>query len=283
MTWRLAVRHVTGYQYPRQVQASYNEARMTPLSTGRQLTVAASLDVKPRARINRYWDYWGSMVHSFDLHSPHDELVVTASSVVETMPPPDALDSGDASWDVVSSDKVRDAHYEYLAPTSRVPADPELLDIAAELRSRAGEPRQAVGLAAMWVREQVTYEKGTTNASTSAIEAWRVGRGVCQDIVHLSLAMLRAMGIPARYVSGYFHPDARAELGQTVVGESHAWAEAWVGGWTAFDPTNDVPVGERHVVVGRARDYADVAPLRGVYSGAPSSTPTVSVDLTRQA
>lgn len=283
MTWRLAVRHVTGYSYPRDVVASYNEARMTPLSTGRQLTVAASLEVKPRARLSRYWDYWGSMVHAFDLHSPHKELVVTASSVVETLPAVDAGDERDAGWDVLDSVKVRDAFYEYLAPTRTVPFDADLQDVAGELRGRTTEPHDGIALAVDWVRSQMVYERGTTSASTSAVEAWHAGRGVCQDLVHLTLAVLRGMGIPGRYCSGYFHPRSTAEVSETVTGESHAWAEAWTGAWTPFDPTNDVPVGERHVLVGRARDYTDVAPLTGVYSGAPSSTPNVSVELTRQA
>jgi transglutaminase-like putative cysteine protease len=89
------------------------------------------------------------------------------------------------------------------------------------------------------------------------------------------------MGIPARYVSGYFYPRASAEVGETVVGESHAWAEAWVGEWQPFDPTNALPVDSRHVIVARGRDYHDVTPLKGIYSGAPPSTPTVVVELTR--
>jgi transglutaminase-like putative cysteine protease len=91
------------------------------------------------------------------------------------------------------------------------------------------------------------------------------------------------MGIPARYVSGYFHSEPEAGVGVTVVGESHAWAEAFVGEWRPFDPTNTVPVGERHVVVAAGRDYHDVVPVKGVYSGAPSTVPTVLVELTRRA
>ncbi len=131
------------------------------------------------------------------------------------------------------------------------------------------------------MHDSLSYEKGTTSVSTPAIEAWHAGRGVCQDFVHLSIALLRAMGIPARYVSGYLHPRDDAPIGETIAGESHAWAEAWIGEWFAFDPTNTSMVGERHVLVARGREYGDVTPLKGVYSGAPSSTPTVTVELTR--
>jgi transglutaminase-like putative cysteine protease len=82
-------------------------------------------------------------------------------------------------------------------------------------------------------------------------------------------------------VSGYVHPVEDATLGETVAGESHAWVEWWDGTWTGHDPTNGVPVGERHVLVARGREYADVPPLKGVYSGAPSSSLGVTVDITR--
>ncbi len=100
---------------------------------------------------------------------------------------------------------------------------------------------------------------------------------------HLSLAVLRAMGIPARYDSGYFHPDASGAIGVKVLGESHAWIETWTGEWRGYDPTNLLPVGERHAVVARGRDYADVAPLRGIYNGPPGSSSEVTVELTRRA
>jgi transglutaminase-like putative cysteine protease len=90
------------------------------------------------------------------------------------------------------------------------------------------------------------------------------------------------VGVPARYVSGYLHPGgAQAGLGEPVQGESHAWVEAWLGEWWAYDPTNDIPVGERHVLVARGRDYADVPPLKGVYSGGGSQSLGVVVEVTR--
>ena len=87
---------------------------------------------------------------------------------------------------------------------------------------------------------------------TSATDAWQAREGVCQDFAHLTLLLLRAMGIPARYVSGYLHTKPDAEVGETVVGESHAWIEAWTGGWWGYDPTNDVPIGHAARLGGRA-------------------------------
>jgi transglutaminase-like putative cysteine protease len=118
---------------------------------------------------------------------------------------------------------------------------------------------------------------------TSAQEAWDQGTGVCQDIAHLTVALLRQVGLPARYVSGYLHPRPDARPGDEVAGQSHAWVEYWIGEWQACDPTNRAAVAERHVVVAAGRDYADVAPLKGIYNGPPGSTQDVAVSFTRLA
>ncbi|MBV9285767.1 MAG: transglutaminase family protein [Acidimicrobiia bacterium] len=282
MTWRIDVKHTTGYRYTGQVVASFNEARLTPQSTAEQVTIGARVEVDPPARLYRYWDYWGTLVHAFDLHVPHVELEVTASSTVETGTAPAVGDAGPMAWSDLDRPGVVDRFYEYLVPSRAVVADDELRAVAADLRA-AESPAAAVHDVMEWVEGQLVYEQGRTTVSTSALEAWRTGRGVCQDFVHLSLALLRSMGIPARYVSGYLHPDPDAEAGAVVLGQSHAWAEAWLGEWGAFDPTNGAPVAHRHVLVGRGRDYHDVAPLKGIYTGAPAATPTVTVELAREA
>jgi transglutaminase-like putative cysteine protease len=125
--------------------------------------------------------------------------------------------------------------------------------------------------------------QGVTGVHTTAAEAWAGRRGVCQDIAHLSLGALRSVGIPARYVSGYLHPLPDAAIGQTVAGESHAWVEWFCGTWRGFDPTNLIDIGDRHVAVGHGRDYNDVAPLRGVYTGSYGAQLYVKVEITREA
>ena len=119
-----------------------------------------------------------------------------------------------------------------------------------------------------------------TGVTTTAAQAWEIGAGVCQDYSHTLLSILRGLGIPARYVSGYLH-DEEEQQGRTVVGESHAWVEAWNGGWEAWDPTNDRSVGSAHVVVAKGRDYADVPPLKGIYAGGLSESLGVSVEITQ--
>ena len=279
MSWRLRVRHTTGYRYDTEVRASYNEARLTPQTGPAQLTLESRVDVSPPARQQRYWDYWGTQVTSFDLSTPHRELEVTAESVVETAdaaPPPTG-----ATWSLLRSEPVTDAHVEMLVPSARTVPGDDLVAVASSTVEGL-EPYDAARALLGLVHREVAYRTGSTGVSTSAVEAWRQRSGVCQDIAHVSIALLRAVGIPARYVSGYLHPGGeQAAIGEPVRGESHAWVEAWLGDWWAFDPTNDSPVGERHVVVARGRDYADVPPLKGVYSGGGSQSLGVVVEVTR--
>ena len=284
MTWTLDVRHVTQYEYESDVVASYNEARVTPQSRLHQVTLGARIDIDPPVRPTHYWDYWGTLVHVFDVHAPHRRLTITASSIVHTPSVPGMRPPADLSWGDLDTADVGDRFCEFLGLSGVASAgDDAIRRAATALRADAASPADAIDLASTWVRSQLVYEKGSTSVSTSAVEAWAAGRGVCQDFVHLVLAVVRAMGVPARYVSGYFHPDPDSPIGTTVTGESHAWAEAWIGDWVPFDPTNNVPVGERHVVVARGREYRDVTPVKGIYSGAPAATPSVLVELTRRA
>ena len=281
MSWRLQVHHTTGYHYSGEVVSSYNEARITPLTDTEQLTIDAMVDITPAARSYRYWDYWGCLVHAFDVHVPHRQLVVTGRSLVETSDQPDPLADPGATWASLDDDSTCDRYDELLAPTAYVPfVSDRVLDQAKELRA-AGTPHEAAMAAAGWVKDSLVYERGITRVSTSAVEAWDAGHGVCQDFAHLTLTMVRAMGVPCRYVSGYLHPKEDATVGTTVRGESHAWVEWWAGDWVRYDPTNGIPVGQRHVVVGRGRDYADVTPLKGIYSGGAAGDLEVTVELTR--
>jgi transglutaminase-like putative cysteine protease len=143
------------------------------------------------------------------------------------------------------------------------------------------DPVAAGRQAGRWVHEQLSYERGATGVHSTSAEARAGGRGVCQDHAHLSLALLRAMGLPGRYVSGYLHTSKDGSIGETTRGESHAWVEYWAGSWLPVDPSSLADVAERHVVVARGRDYADVRPLAGVYRGPSAEALGVTVELTR--
>jgi transglutaminase-like putative cysteine protease len=206
-------------------------------------------------------------------------MVVTATAVVETTdgrPPP----ADEPSWDALAEPALRDRFAELLTPSRYVVFEDEVTAVATALAG-ADRPVAAGRAAATWAHEALTYGRGSTTVHSTSAEARAMGTGVCQDYTHVALAVLRAMGLPARYVSGYLLPNRDAAVGQTYTGESHAWAEFWAGDWIAVDPTSLAHVGQRHVLVARGRDYADVRPLSGIYSGPPAESLGVIVELTR--
>ena len=155
MTWRIGIRHATGYEYERPVTSSYNEARITPISNDRQLVMESEVQVSPSASVYRYWDWWGTLVHSFDLHEPHDSLVITGTSVVETSGPPDRLASP-ASWDEITGAEVRDRYSELLSPSRYVPLTDGVLE-AAQALDPTLDPSDTCEAVVALVRQRITY------------------------------------------------------------------------------------------------------------------------------
>jgi transglutaminase-like putative cysteine protease len=278
--WRMRVVHSTGYAYKSPATASYNEARLTPRSDGRQNVILSRVETVPPTRSYRYLDYWGTAVTAFDLHAPHTELEVTASSVVETDKPESPTDT--VTWQDLRSEAVVDRFDEVLTPTRYVSENKRLQSLGKRL-AQDHTPEEAVVAAAHWVHNELDYVPGTTGVHSSAVDALRENKGVCQDFAHLALLLLRSMGIPSRYVSGYLHPRRKAVIGDTIEGQSHAWIQAWTGGWWNYDPTNDSEITEQYVSVGVGRDYSDVSPLKGIYSGGESADLDVIVEITRLA
>ncbi|KJL19884.1 hypothetical protein RL72_02930 [Microbacterium azadirachtae] len=277
---RLRIVHRTGFQYASPATASYNEARMLPRTQDRQLVLQARLETTPATHPSTYNDHWGAPVASFEVLTPHDELSVVATSVVETRAL--APRGRELGWEELAHAAATSLDVaEMLIQTHATEPDAQMRELAA--RSRAehdGIDGAARGICRI-VGEAMTYRRGVTGVNSTARDAWPARAGVCQDIAHVTLGMLRAAGIPARYVSGYLHPDADPKVGETVTGESHAWVEWFSGAWRGYDPTNLVEIGPSHVFVGVGRDYSDIAPLRGVYAGSGASDMFVSVDITR--
>jgi transglutaminase-like putative cysteine protease len=156
VAWRLRIRHVTGFTYEGQAHASYNEARLTPMTLPWQVTLFSQVDVHPAASTYRYYDYWGTLVTAFDLQRQHGELKVVASSLVETDTPAPITAAG---WDALSA--ASDRHAELLAATTRTTVD------ASILPEIAGEPGDVAPAIASFARENVAYVPGSTGVQTS--------------------------------------------------------------------------------------------------------------------
>ncbi len=279
---RIRIVHRTGFTYEEPATASYNEARMLPHSGGEQFVLQAGLDIRPGATQHSYLDYWGTRVSTFEVLTPHRELSVTATSLVEVRPSP--VPRSELSWDeleAAASSTVGLVEASSFSDATNPP--PEVVELARDIRAEGAPVGETALEISRAVGDAMEYMPGVTGVHSTGAEAWAERKGVCQDIAHVALGALRSVGIPARYVSGYLHPDPDADLGQTVVGESHAWVEWFAGEWRGYDPTNLKEVGELHVLVGRGRDYSDVPPLRGVYAGPGASELFVSVEVTRVA
>ncbi|MGH2785160.1 MAG: transglutaminase family protein [Actinomycetota bacterium] len=271
--YTLHIEHRTSYRYERPVRSSKNEVRMTPAPTPWQTIPSAELTVDPVPSYRvAYVDYFGTAVESFEVMSEHDHLFVVASAEVslsrapsERFPKPDL-----------------DRAVEYLPASPMISWDAEVVGLASSLNRST--PFDTVRATIDWMRSGMTYEPGSTEVGTPVVDVLAARRGVCQDYAHLCCAILRSLGIPARYVSGYFAPRP-LELGESVEAESHAWVEALLEdrGWFPIDPTNDVEPAERHVKVGHGRDYTDVVPFQGVHAGASGQTLEVGVTITRVA
>lgn len=279
---RLRIKHITGFNYGGDVTASYNEARMLPVTGEGQVVLFSHIDIAPMSSQHSYIDYWGSKVTSFEILTPHQELALTATSLVEVRPRVHV--DRDVSWnDLAALRETTTTLVEHSDQTRRTAPPAEVMELAAEIAGRVSDPCAAALEICTMIGNAVQYRSGVTGVHTTAAEAWEVRLGVCQDITHIALGALRSVGIPARYVSGYLHPKPSAEIGETIAGESHAWVEWFCGQWRGFDPTNLIDIGDRHVTVGTGRDYNDVPPLRGVYAGPHGSKLFVKVEITREA
>ena len=287
---RLDVTHTTVAHYSARVEVAYHCAHLSPRDEARQQVIEFDLTIDPApAQCSSSRDAFGNARTEFALHVPHDELTVRAHSRVALTPrerPVDATAS--VPWEALAS-SLRYAvgasfqpAAEFVFASPSVPLIVPLRDYAAAtFTSKRPYVAGAVELMER-IHRDFTYESGVTDVRTPLAEAFGERRGVCQDFAHLMLGMLRALGLPARYVSGYLltqPPPGQARL--LGADASHAWVSVWCPalGWVDLDPTNAVLPDDGHVTLAVGRDYGDVTPLRGVILGGASQTVDVAVNV----
>lgn len=278
----LRIVHRTGYSYSGAgATSSFNEARMVPLSSHEQQVLHTRLEITPVPWTYTYTDYWGTTVTAFEVFERHRQLDVVATSTVDVQRRP--VCGARLSWADLASPQLRDALCEVLAVVPRVAPPADLLERVRRMRWSSATPRDLAVAVVDLIRAEVRYVFGATEVHSHAADAWDRRAGVCQDMAHLIIGLLRSVGIPARYVSGYLMPKRDSQIDVPVAGESHAWVQFWDGTWVGSDPTNDIPLGDLHVEVATGRDYGDVAPLSGIFTGGKTSDMFVSVEMTRLA
>lgn len=275
----LRLLHRTTFTYAGPVRDSFNEVRLHPVDDDRQSCRRFELRVDPRGgHVRDYRDYYGNLVHYFDIPDPHEQLVIEAVSEVETLP--DELRPAVPVVSTADNPKagVSELYAEYLAESHYVPLGVELWRETQDVF--AITPRCDVWTDTRNLGRHLfktfRYQPNTTGVNTLATDALAQRMGVCQDFAHVMLGFCRQSGLPARYVSGYFFNN---QLRPGEVEASHAWVEVLVPGfgWLGYDPTHDRPADERYVKIAAGRDYADIRPVSGTYRGAPTRELRVEV------
>jgi transglutaminase-like putative cysteine protease len=264
------IRHVTKLIYEAPISESVMEARMQPRTEGMQRCIHFRLSTTPVSRVMRYQDHDGNIVHHFNIAGRHSHLVVDADALVECGPPaslPDTMDAG--AWARLEALTASGEFWDGLSPSAFTGRTPALERFMAEIGfERGSDPIVTLRRLMEEMHGRFEYAPRTTRVDSPIDEALESRRGVCQDFAHIFIALARQLGVPCRYVSGYlFHrPDNDS---RSVDGATHAWAETLLPdlGWVGWDPTNNLPAGDRHVRVAVGRDYADVPPTRGVFKG----------------
>lgn len=263
---RIHVMHATTYRYATPAKYVIQKLRLTPRGHDGQHVRRWRIEIDHDCKLSERRDAFGNIVHTFTLMGTIDSLRITVDGDVET----------EDTAGVVSGAVERLPRPLYLRETNLTRPDAALEDYARRFASRPDRLDLLHELLAD-LHSRMTFDTTRTDSGTSAAEAFRLGHGVCQDFTHIFIAAARTLGIPARYVSGYFLHEATSATSEA----GHAWAEAHVSdlGWVAFDPANGVCANANYVRVAIGLDYLDAAPVRGSQSGGTAEELGVRVDI----
>jgi transglutaminase-like putative cysteine protease len=284
---RYALRHHTAYRYGSAVDLASHLLHLTPRALPGQVVEAASIHAVPEASYRvEGKDHFGNGVTWLFLEAPHAAFEVTLEALVEVGFEPPPADEATPGWEAVREAVQSPAGWdaaEFALPSALAPAD-RGAGVYAAGSFPAGRPVLA-GLRDLCARikRDFAFRAGVTTISTPVAQVLSQRAGVCQDFSHLMIAGLRALGLPARYCSGYVRtrppPGQKRRQGAD---QSHAWVGCWLGpchGWVDLDPTNDLVVSDEHLLLGWGRDFSDVSPVKGILLGGGRQGLSVSVDL----
>jgi transglutaminase-like putative cysteine protease len=272
----LKIAHHTNLKYSDMISESIMELRMVPRQEQDQHRLSFSLAIGPPTSVSSYFDWLGNTVHTFSINGFHDQIKIVATSVVETDRPHRQPERFADVWPV-SAEVFDYSIYDFLHFGGPVLDCPPLRELTKLIAPQPGTNLGEVALRILHlIDDKFTYRKGITNAASPITEILQTGYGVCQDFTHLMIALARAVGIPARYVSGFIHTGDKKLRGDT---QTHAWCELFFpsDGWVGFDPANRTVITGSFVKVAAGRDFRDVPPNRGVYRGKATETIEVAV------
>lgn len=276
---KFRIRHITRYTYEDAVRDSANQIMLYPIRDEFQDVQHHALTITGNPQVNVHDDYYGNKVGTFTHAQPHRELVIDSQLSVVTSARVLPLDDQPvtAQWNELKSLR-NDLRFIDFGRHENFSALSELEKVIEEERCKDCSPMKSAMDLCTYVYETFTYRKGITTVETTVDDIWKLKSGVCQDFAHIMLVMLRQLGIPSRYVSGYICPNKSGMRGE---GATHAWVEAYIPfyGWLGFDPTNNCVVNETHVRLAVGKNFSDCSPVKGTYRGTSNHTLEVSVSV----
>lgn len=275
--------HRTHYIYSGLVIDSVNQIKLYPLNDEFQKVKEHHIRISNQPLIQTMKDYFGNTTGFFTIVAPHNELIIDNIMEVDMFPPIKLVlrDEVTDVWKEVHSEENQLLYHDFLR-AEQAKCQIEVQEAIHEILSKVQHPLHTIQELSNYIYDNFTYKKGVTNIETSVDELWNLRAGVCQDFAHLLLYMLRLMGVPGRYISGYICPGSSEWRGE---GATHAWAEAWLPdtGWIGLDPTNKCLAGERHIRLATGRNFSDCTPVKGTYKGAVEHKLEVTVKFGQKA
>lgn len=287
---KIQVGHTTDYQYSDNVSQSVNRVCLSPRKTKYQTPLHTEIQVTPRpTKIDTIEDVYGNQVSYFSIDEPHRQFTVSVTSTLLTQDTVDLLPKGPPiaglSMGLATSPNSEDLlALDCLLPSPYVPPLEAVDAVIEQLQEYKYDALLFSQKLMELIYTEFEYDPSFSTLVTPISAVLEAKRGVCQDFAHLGIAVLRRAGIPARYVSGYLEtlpPPGQQKL--KGADASHAWFSVYAPnlGWFDFDPTNNKQPDRQYVTTAWGRDYADIAPLKGVVYGGGTSSLKVSVDVNR--
>ncbi len=283
MNYRIT--HQTHYEYAETVSLCHNQARLSPRSFFNQTCLNSHIDIDPQpASFRERIDFFGNRAAYFSIEQPHNILSVTATSDVHIASQTQL--TSDMPWETVchilktTTDPALLPVRQFVLDSPKVYTEPELTKYAEPSFSKDRPLIETVSDLTQRIYNDFEYVPGFTTISTPLSDVFKHRKGVCQDFAHLAIGCLRAMGLAARYISGYLETLSSSDKEHLIGADaSHAWFSVYLPnhGWIDFDPTNNLIPPDRHVTLAWGRDFADVTPLKGVVIGGGQHALTVSV------
>ncbi|OOG73373.1 transglutaminase family protein [Flavobacterium sp. A45] len=270
--------HITKYQYNWPIKESINEVRLFPHNFDNQKVIDYQLLITHDPEVEYYQDYYGNRVANFNNLESHEEMVIESRMTVRVNHSLKIPEIDNTTIKDIEKEKSKNITLLRLSYPEVIEKQREIEAILRAIDAASKPIIEIAQLCNQYIFDNFTYTKGITNIETTIDEILELKKGVCQDFAHVLLQLLRTIGIPSRYVSGYICPN---ESGLRGEGATHAWVEIYTPtqGWLGLDPTNNIWTMDNHVKLAVGRNFYDCTPIKGTFKGLARQTLSVCVSI----